>query len=97
MYVAEELRFHELYGRSHPGDDEFDSQSRYRQVCRSLSTCCYGCVLRALATNDVTVTHERLSANDVLALCHALEVSDVIVCHHSISFIVIINIIIIVY
>ena len=61
--------------RSRPGDNESDSQYRYRQVCQALSTCCYVTVLRALATDDVTLANERLSANDVLALALALEVT----------------------
>jgi len=35
-------------------------------------------VLRALATNDVTVVSERLSANDVLAMTLALEVTSLV-------------------
>ena len=73
--VEEEQYFHDLYGRSQPGDNESISQSRYRQVCQALSRCCYVSVLRALATDDVTVENERLSANDVLALAMALEVT----------------------
>ena len=73
--IEDQLRFHEQYGRDRPDDDSYDSQSRYRQVCWALSTCCYVPVLRALATNDVTLANERLSANDVLALALALEVT----------------------
>ena len=73
--VGEELYFHELYARSRPGDDESESQSRYRQVCQTLSTCCYVSVLMALATDDVTIVNEWLSANDVRALALALEVT----------------------
>ena len=61
--------------RSRPGDNESDSQSRYREVCQALSTCCYVSVIRALASDDVTLVSERLSANDVLALALALEVT----------------------
>ena len=75
--VEAELRFHEQYGSNRAGDDDYDSQSRYRQVCRALGTCCYVSVLRALATSDVTLANDRLSANDVLALALALQVSDV--------------------
>jgi len=35
-------------------------------------------VLRALATNDVTIVSERLSANDVLAMTLALEVTSLV-------------------
>jgi len=76
--TEEELRFHELYSRCRPGDDESDSQYRYRQVCRALSTCCYVSVLRELGTDQVTLSDERLSANDVLALALALEVTSLV-------------------
>ena len=73
--TEEELYFYDKYLRSRPGDNESDSQSTYRQVCHALSACCYVSVLRALATDDVTVVNDRLSANDVLALALALEVT----------------------
>jgi len=72
--TEEELYFHENYMRSRPGEAESESQSRYRQVCQSLGTCCYVPVLKALASDDVTLASGRLSTNDVLALALALEV-----------------------
>ena len=73
--AEEELYFHEQYGRLLPDENEFDSQSRYRQVCHALAACCYASVIQALANNDVTLANDRLSANDVLALALALEVT----------------------